>query len=244
MRSAVARLGGTGSFCAPAQSRLAARLLVLISFIALTSSAAYADPIRVVATGNADAHEGNNTFFLSGEGFRLSGETAITGPLSACAPCAPGTLLSLSASAAPHIYGDPSIFDDTVYEGFTEYGGVFYSGLLSFVAGSVTVPDVPLNGHAELTAAFQFDGTLSGFDNFELSGAPLFSTGLIGGGTATVAFSNHAGVGLTASRITYEFEPAAATPEPASLLLLATGLAGVAARRRFVKRPAGPPAGP
>lgn len=80
--------------------RRPAQFCAALAFL-LISSAAYADPVRIlkVVAGNVDAHEGDNTFALLGPDFRLFGETPISGPLNACSPCAPGTTVSLSASA-------------------------------------------------------------------------------------------------------------------------------------------------
>jgi hypothetical protein len=84
----------------------------------------------------------------------------------------------------------------------------------------------PSDAHVLLT------GSLAAFDNLGLSGTPLFSTDLTGRGTAVLQFSNNAQVGLLASRISFRFEPAAPTPEPATILLVGPALAGLALARR------------
>ena len=87
---------------------------------------------------------------------------------------------------------------------------------------------------------FTFTGTLAGFANLGLTGTPLFSTQLIGGGGpfgVSVEFENlSAATGTRVFEVIYNFDNAAATPEPGSLLLFGSGAAWVAARWRKRRR--------
>ena len=63
---------------------------------------------------------------------------------------------------------------------------------------------------------------------------PLFDDTVFGSGTATWTYlTSPANV---ISRVRYEFEDAAPTPEPSTLLLIGSGLAALAARRRHPRR--------
>jgi hypothetical protein len=183
---------------------------------------------------------GSDFYFQVGSFFALNGE-----PIVACDPCTPGTQLNLSATmtsgwstGAANLNGPTHPMADD--EGaWTE---VYYSGSLTFIAGSVVIPDVPAQpaGLEETVpvhrfSTFTFSGTLTGYADPSLSGTPLFSTQLTGSGSGpfavTAAFGN-LGSGVFLDSVDYHFDDAAPTPEPGSLLLFGSCAAWGAARWR------------
>lgn len=205
--------------------------LVLAAAALSLGTAAAADEIRVVTGGDAFASEGDSGFVLIGSGFRFAGEVppGITAALGQCVIflCSPGDPVALSADATPHLFDPgPAAFNGQ------DFGTVFLDGDLRFHAPIVTVPVVARNGLVEVSAPFTFTAMLSGFVSPQLTGAPLFSTRLRGRGAVTLSFTNSAEFGAFADRVSYRFQDAAATPEPASILLIGFGLGGLLARGR------------
>jgi hypothetical protein len=211
----------------------AARLAFAAFAVLLGGGSVFADSIPVTSgVFSQIVEDGETGFTFRGPGIFFDGFASIF-PTATCAPCIPGSSFNLSATATPSdLQGGTWTFDGQTHD------SVYYGGTFTFSAGSVIVPDVSPGGEpARPTTSFRFEGTLLGFADPSRTGTPLFSTELIGGGTASVVFLNFANApGLHPDGYNYVFSDVSATPEPASLLLFGSGMAWLAVRRRGARR--------
>jgi hypothetical protein len=235
-------------------SRAAALPLSVVLLTCLPVRPASADPILI--TGGQftiDTLPPGGLFFtgdltLSGErGFTLAaGVSSFDGvfsPAGHCSqaqitPCLPGTGISLGgAFVGSGLRGLRFTIDGQTFSSADVPGGSFVSAA-AFLSGSAVAPEFG-DGTAVITAPFLFEGRI---------GHPGGSEALFGLGTANVSLMLFGPtVGLPPRWIftsaQYEFAP---VPEPATLLLTASGIAGLAGighrgRRRRRKPPAHPP---
>jgi len=205
--------------------------VVLIS--ALTAAGVFAEPVTI-SSGTVVAQITEGSFILTGDGFSFSGGVpqGFSAPsLFQCEPCsgADRLPLDLNSFSSFHVEG-----------GAAELKGVTYPSTNLFGVFTFTSP---FNAFSSATVAasggspvepFTFSGELLDYPaGSDGRGTPIFDVQLSGSGFAHAAFTNLGGGQFSAHDITYQFSaPASVTPEPASLLLLASGLAAIAGFRR------------
>lgn len=226
-----------------------ARALWITGAAALTLVAAQparAEPVAI-QSGSFSYDTGDpDNFWVSGNGFRLrwSGfdNPTFSGvvPPSLCYPTAPCTAGS-TVDFSTQFHGlSANVTPNAGTINGVAYNSLKLTGDLNFMAPATTFPATS-TAFAGVTEPFTFTGHLTAVD--PAGGSTVFDSDLLGGGTASLVTIAGCANANCSSRtpeygfagVDYTFTNVSPTPEPATVLLLGSGLIAVIRRRRRIQ---------
>ena len=209
-------------------------LLSILTF----PQAAKAEPVTITSGSVSVTSTVRDTlaFNFSGDGLAVSGinphapvQQNLSPCLSSASLCQPGDLILPNVLIYLSAEG-PSF---VTFNGTTvQVSWASQDSFLQFTGPGVVIPSSAAETDlVTLTMPFDMTGTINVHDVND-PGPVIFSTMINGSGIASLLLQRPAGnpVGFVITAARYDFTPAA-VPEPATMILLTTGIAGVVARK-------------
>ena len=194
-------------------------LTFVVLIAAFGAQNSFADSISVTAGTMTGTTSSVADVSITAESLSLSGTATTTSSvLRDCVACDSGSRFKLNG------WWD---FDGEVTVDGTTYDA---TGRFRLNSRSVEIPTFSALDSGVFTQAFHFVGQVNATDG----SAPALR--LLGRGLATINFVRGEAGTIVPSLIRYDFDAAAQTPEPATLLLVGSGLAGALAARRRTRK--------
>jgi hypothetical protein len=218
------------------------RGVMVVLTLLVGASTARAEPYVIQAPSTLQLDFESDVFGFFGSGFSVTTLPNMTGgfgpfftdgsPALHCDPCSPGDPFDPSFQTN----GEISFGRGNATFGDTTYSDVSLVGTLDFMVTPLPFPSSTSSGFYVQTP-FSFNGTIRGLDDSQ----QLFNAAFTGNGHV-VRFFDRLDDGRYVggeNQIVFAFDSSssAPVPEPATLVLLASGLGGVLARARSRVRP-------